>query len=47
MITIFSSILKGFLETNEQSGLGIFADPVIKASVEIYSKAITDFLPTP
>lgn len=47
MRTIFSSILKGFLELNEQSGLGIFADPVIKASVDIYQKAICDFLPTP
>lgn len=47
MRTIFSSILKGFLELNEQSGLSIFADPVIKASVDIYQKAINDFLPTP
>ena len=47
MITIFSSILRGFLDTNEQSGLGIFADPVIKASVDIYTKTISDFLPTP
>ena len=47
MKTIFSSILKGFLELNESSGLSIFADPVIKASVDIYQRAINDFLPTP
>jgi len=47
MITIFSSILKGFLDTNEQNSLSLFADPVIKASVDIYNKTINEFLPTP
>jgi dynein heavy chain len=47
MKTIFTSILKGFLDQNEQSGLNIFAEPVIKASVDLYQKTINDFLPTP
>lgn len=47
MKTIFTSILKGFLDLNEQSGLNIFAEPMIKASVDIYLKTIKDFLPTP
>ena len=47
MKTIFTAILKGFLDQNEQSGLNIFAEPIIKASVDIYLKAIKDFLPTP
>jgi dynein heavy chain len=47
MKTIFSSILRGFLDQHEQSGLSIFAEPVIKASVDLYGKAISDFLPTP
>jgi len=47
MKTIFTSILKGFLDLNETSGLNIFADPIIKASVDIYNKTIKDFLPTP
>ena len=47
MKVIFSQILKGFLLQNESSGLDIFADPIIKASVEIYARTIKDFLPTP
>ena len=47
MKTIFTSILKGFLDQNEQSGLNIFAEPVIKASVDLYQNTISDFLPTP
>ena len=47
MRTIFTSILKGFLDQNDQSGLNIFAEPIIKASVDIYTKTIKDFLPTP
>ncbi len=47
MKTIFTAILKGFLDQNEQSGLNIFAEPIIKASVDIYLKTIKDFLPTP
>lgn len=47
MRTIFTSILKGFLDQNESSGLNIFAEPIIKASVELYQKTINDFLPTP
>ena len=47
MKTIFTSILKGFLDQNEQSGLNIFADPIVKASVDLYQQTINDFLPTP
>mmetsp|Transcript_9795 Transcript_9795/g.9588 ORF Transcript_9795/g.9588 Transcript_9795/m.9588 type:complete len:118 (+) Transcript_9795:1120-1473(+) len=47
MKVIFASILQGFLLQNDSSGLDIFADPIIKASVEIYIKTIKDFLPTP
>jgi len=47
MKVIFTSILKGFLDQNEQSGLNIFADPIIKASVALYTQTINDFLPTP
>lgn len=47
MRTIFTAILKGFLDQNDSSGLNIFAEPIIQASVEIYLKTINDFLPTP
>ena len=47
MELIFSSILRGFLELNPASGLDIFAEPIVKGSVEIYSKVTVDFLPTP
>jgi dynein heavy chain, axonemal len=47
MRTIFSSILRGFLELDEASGLSIYADPIIKASVDLYYRTIADFLPTP
>mmetsp|Transcript_44398 Transcript_44398/g.32455 ORF Transcript_44398/g.32455 Transcript_44398/m.32455 type:complete len:160 (-) Transcript_44398:616-1095(-) len=47
MRVIFSQILQGFLLQNDTSGLDIFAEPIIKASVEIYAKTIKDFLPTP
>ena len=47
MRVIFTAILKGFLDLNSSSGLNIFAEPIIKASVDIYLKTINDFLPTP
>ena len=47
MKVIFTSILKGFLDQNDSAGLNLFAEPVIKASVDIYTKTIKDFLPTP
>ena len=47
MRMIFTAILKGFLDQNEGSGLNILAEPIIKASVDIYLKTINDFLPTP
>lgn len=47
METIFSSILRGFLELNPKSNLDIFSDMIVRASVEIYEKTIKDFLPTP
>lgn len=47
MRTIFTAILEGFLGQNESSGLNIVAEPVIKASVDLYQQTINDFLPTP
>lgn len=47
MRTIFTAILEGFLGQNESSGLNIVAEPVIKASVDLYQQTIADFLPTP
>jgi len=47
MRTIFASILRGFLEQNESSGLSIYAEPVVKASVDLYQRTIGEFLPTP
>ena len=47
MRTIFTAILKGFLDQSDNQGLNIFAEPIIKASVDIYLKTINDFLPTP
>jgi dynein heavy chain len=47
MKTIFTSILEGFLGQNESSGLNVFAEPLIKASVDLYTQTIEDFLPTP
>lgn len=47
MRTIFTSILRGFLDQNADSGLNLFAEPIVKCSVELYQKTINDFLPTP
>lgn len=47
MRTIFTSIMSGFLAQNAESGLSIFAEPIVKCSVELYQKTINDFLPTP
>lgn len=47
MQTIFTQMLEGFLALNEASGLRIFAEPVIRASVDLYQKTINEFLPTP
>jgi dynein heavy chain len=47
MRTIFTSILQGFLDLNEQSGLNTVAEPIVRCSVELYLKTIEDFLPTP
>jgi dynein heavy chain, axonemal len=47
MKTIFSSILKGFLQLKGEGNLHSFADMIIKSSVDIYQKTIKDFLPTP
>lgn len=47
MKRIFSQILKGYLATKEEGGLATFADLIIKAAVDIYQHAITEFLPTP
>ena len=47
MKTIFSKILSGFLEIDSSTGLDIFADNIIEASVEIYKSITNDFLPTP
>jgi len=47
MKVIFTSILKGFLDQNEQAGLSFLAENVIKAAVDLYQTTINDFLPTP
>lgn len=47
MELIFSSIVKGFLELYPKSSLDMFADPVVRASVDIYEETIKKFLPTP
>lgn len=47
MKTIFASILRGFLEGDTASGLSIYADPLVKGSVDLYTRTIIDFLPTP
>ena len=47
MKTIFTSILKGYLDLKKDGGLAIFAEYIIKSAVQIYQKTINDFLPTP
>lgn len=47
MKTIFTAILKGNLDLKKGGGISIFAEYIIKSSVQIYQKAISDFLPTP
>jgi dynein heavy chain len=47
MKTIFTSILRGFLDLDETKGLNIFADPIIRSQVDIYLTTINEFLPTP
>jgi dynein heavy chain len=47
MKTIFASILRGFLEQDTASGLSIYAEPIVKGSVDLYARTIVDFLPTP
>lgn len=47
MKTIFTAILKGNLELKPGGGLAIFAEYIVKSSVQIYQRAINDFLPTP
>jgi len=47
MEMIFTEILKGFLSLNEESGLSVLSESIIKASVDIYMRITKDFLPTP
>jgi dynein heavy chain len=47
METIFSSILRGFLDEHPEENLSDFADPIVKSSVEVYLKICNDLLPTP
>ena len=47
MESIFSSILRGFLDENPEANLSEYADPIIKTSVETYIKICNDLLPTP
>lgn len=47
MRVIFKSILEGFLNLHEDTSLAIQADPLIKASVELYQNTQVEFLPTP
>lgn len=45
--TIFTAILKGNLELKQGNGLANWAELIVKSAVDIYNKAIMDFLPTP
>jgi len=47
MRTIFTSILRGYTEQKPDSGLDFVAEGIVKAEVEIYTKTIKEFLPTP
>jgi dynein heavy chain len=47
MRTIFKSILKGFLELDGNSNLSMFADEIIRNTVELYQQTMEIFLPTP
>jgi dynein heavy chain len=47
MRTIFTAILKGYLSLRPESGLNVFADQIIKCSVDIYLRTVNEFLPTP
>ena len=47
MRLIFTSILKGYLELRPEAGLHIFADQIIKCSVELFARTVNEFLPTP
>jgi dynein heavy chain len=47
MERIFSSILGGFLRLDTSSSLDMFADSIVRASVDIYERTIKEFLPTP
>ena len=47
MRTIFTAILKGYLAQRPDSGLSLYAETIIKCSVEIYLKSANQFLPTP
>ena len=47
MKTIFTAILKGNLDLKKGGGMSYIADYIVKSSVQIYYKAISDFLPTP
>jgi len=47
MKTIFTAILKGNLDLKKGGGISIFAEYIVKASVDIYKTAIKEFLPTP
>jgi len=48
METIFIAILKGFLQIDPATkSLEKFAPPLVKTTVEIYSKITKELLPTP
>lgn len=47
MKTIFTAILKGNLELKTVGGQALYAEYIVKSAVDIYQKAIHDFLPTP
>lgn len=46
MRQIFTAILKGNLEL-KQGGQAMFAEYIVKSAVDVYTKTINDFLPTP
>jgi dynein heavy chain len=47
MKIIFTSILRGNLDLKKGGGLSFVAESIVKSAVQIYKKAINDFLPTP
>lgn len=47
METIFKQILQGFLSDSQHKANEKFATPIVKATVDIYTKLTKELLPTP